>query len=219
MLRRPHSAARPASAGVALAALAVAGALITACTSSIGGTGTLAGAQGTASSPTSTGSSAATSGAAGSGTPTRPPSSSAAASSSAAKSSSAAPSSSPTPSDTATAALKSSLAGIGEGWMHAYAVGDEVQFCSLSDPPTLQRLFDQKGIGSCADMVINWDSDPALQARIASFSIPDPQKIVVSGSSAQVSSSNVLPTGLTSMSWIQESDQSWKVDVSILVSS
>lgn len=206
MPRRLRRVARPASAGAAFASLLAAGALIAACSSSVAGTGSLAR---TPAASTSTSHTSATS--TRSSSPDFPTASSSTSASRTTSSSSASRSSSGSD-----AALKASLAQIGASWAHAYANGDEAQFCALSDPATLQEVFDQKGIASCAQLDINWDTDPDLQAQLASLTIPDPQKIVVNGAKASVSAANVQPSGLTGLGWIQESDQSWKVDASIL---
>lgn len=207
MPRRPLRINRAASAGGAFAALAVACALMAACSSSVGGTGTLA------STPTPTPTTSATK-----ATPTNTRTSSPDFPSTSATTSKPPTSAATTSTTGGNAALKASLADLGANWMHAYANGDEAQFCALSDPATLQAVFNEKGIGSCSELNIDWSSDPDLQSQIAGFSIPDPQKIAVSGTKATVSASNVKPAGLTSMSWIQQSDQTWKVDASILAS-
>jgi len=209
MPRRTHRI-RPASAGASLAAIGAACVVLAACSSSVDGKGTLSDPQSPATStsrttPTNTRSSS----------PDFPSTSGATTST---RTSSPTGTSSPTSTRTNgdEAALKSSLAELGANWMHAYANSDETLFCSLSDPATLQDVFDQKDIADCSELDINWDSDPDLQSQIAAFTIPDPSKISVSGSKATVSASNVRPSGLTSMGWVKQGDGSWKVDASIL---
>lgn len=116
-----------------------------------------------------------------------------------------------------TTALQTELAAMATSWMHSYASGDEATFCSLSDPVTLQQVFDEKSIASCADLNIDWTDDPELQAKLAAFAIPNPSRIVVSASSASITASNVSPSGMPGMKWVKTADGTWKVDASILL--
>lgn len=125
-----------------------------------------------------------------------------------------------TPKPTGTdAALKSQLARTGENWIHAYAAADVPTFCSLSDPTSLQAVFDEKGITSCDTLTITWDTDLDLKAKLAAFAIPDPTKIIITGGTAFILSFDVTPSGLVGIDWIKQADSSWKVDASILSSS
>lgn len=203
-----------AAAGFAVAALVVAG-----CASTVSGSGAFAGGGTTDDPSTSTSSSRSSSRSADFPDPTTSRSTSSSRSSTA-SSSSTRTSTSPTPSPADTdAALKAQLAQTGVGWVHAYAAADVPTFCSLSDPASLQAVLDEKGITSCDTLTITWDTDQDLQAQLASFAIPDPNDILILGTTAFILSFDVTPASLLGLSWIQQADGSWRVDASILSSN
>lgn len=224
-IRLSRARALLAAAGFAVAAVVVAG-----CASTVSGSGAFAGGSPTDDPTTRSSTSSSRSQDFPTPTNSRTTSSSRSSSSTSSSTTSTTGSSSstrsstpttpsPTPSTSApNAALKQQLAQTATSWMHAYAAGDVPTFCSLSDPPSLQAVLDEKGITSCSTLTITWDTDRELQAKLAAFAIPDPSDIIVIGANAFILSFDVSPSGLVGVNWIQQADGAWKVDASILSS-
>jgi hypothetical protein len=205
-------------AGLGALALLAAG-----CASSISGTGGFAGASATdGPAPSSSGHTSTSATSTKSGTASTSPSTSKShdfpTTSPTATRSSA--STAPSTSTSASSSTKAAIASTGEQWLHAYGNSDEATFCALSDPASLTALLASKDIPSCDELVITWDTDLDLQAELQAFAIPDPSKIIITGSTAVIDGDDTTPSdlGLPELTWYLESDGTWKADCSIFTS-